>query len=88
MKAMLKIKEFPDVLLMKVCISDLIYFYFFFPRYSAIMPNGHEPPQTFFILKFVILNPIKIHGGVELEVFSRYYFPCNEYIKKLCVCFQ
>lgn len=52
------------------------------------MLNGHELPQAFFILKFIVLNPIQIHGGLELEVFSRYYFPCNECIIKLCICFQ
>jgi len=41
------------------------------------MPNGHKFPQAFFILKFIEVNPIKIHGGVELEDLSSYYFPSH-----------
>lgn len=51
--------------------------------YPAIRPNGHEFCQVFFILKFIEVNTIKIHGGGE--AFPRYYFLCNECIIKLFI---
>lgn len=41
--------------------------------------------KFFFILKFIEINTIKIHGGGEPEDFPRYYFPRNECIIKLFI---